>query len=112
MWVTTRVSQATTRSSSSRRPPRSFLAPLASSALMLCKRRTAFSRRTGSLWPSAEAAMRGMATEYAAGNSRRPAWCEFSGSLGQLQAGPSGREWNGSQPCVNGAEMGVLKKSA
>ena len=30
MWVTTRVSPSTTRSSSSRRPPRSFLAPLAS----------------------------------------------------------------------------------
>ena len=31
MWVTTRVSPSTTRSSSSKRPPRSFLAPLASS---------------------------------------------------------------------------------
>ena len=30
MWVTTRVSPSTTRSSSSKRPPRSFLAPLAS----------------------------------------------------------------------------------
>ena len=28
MWVTIRVSPSTTRSSSSRRPPRSFLAPL------------------------------------------------------------------------------------
>ena len=35
MWVTTRVSPATTRSSSSGRPPRSSLAPLASSARML-----------------------------------------------------------------------------
>ena len=35
MWVTTRVSPWTTRSSSSRRPPRSSLAPLASSALTL-----------------------------------------------------------------------------
>ena len=35
MWVTTRVSPSTTRSSNSRRPPRSFLAPLASSARML-----------------------------------------------------------------------------
>ena len=32
MWVTTRVSPSTTRSNSSKRPPRSFLAPLASSA--------------------------------------------------------------------------------
>ena len=35
MWVTTRVSPSTTKSSSSRRPPRSSLAPLASSARML-----------------------------------------------------------------------------
>ena len=27
------------------------------------------------------------ARESAAGNSRRPGWCEFSGTLGQLQAG-------------------------
>ena len=31
--------------------------------------------------------MRGMAREYAAGNSRGPGWHEFSGKLGQLQAG-------------------------
>ena len=35
MWVTTRVSPSTTRSSSSRRPPRLSLAPLASSARIL-----------------------------------------------------------------------------
>ena len=35
-------------------------------------RGTVFSRQTGSLWPSAGAAMRGMAREYAAGNSRGP----------------------------------------
>ena len=50
-------------------------------------RRTVFSRRTGSLWPSAGAAMRGMAREYAAGNARGPGWREFAGTLGQLQAG-------------------------
>ena len=37
MWVTTRVSPSTTRSSSSRRPPRSSLAPLASSALNIAQ---------------------------------------------------------------------------
>ena len=31
--------------------------------------------------------MRGMAREYAAGNSRGPGWHEFAGKLGQLQAG-------------------------
>ena len=31
--------------------------------------------------------MRGMAREYAAGNSRGPGWREFAGKLGQLQAG-------------------------
>ena len=31
--------------------------------------------------------MRGMAREYAAGNSRGPGWREFEGTLGQLQAG-------------------------
>ena len=50
-------------------------------------RRTVFSRRTGSLWPSAGAAMRGMAREYAAGNARGPGWREFAGTLGQSQAG-------------------------
>ena len=30
------------------------------------------SRRTGPLWPPARAGMRGMAREYAAGNSRGP----------------------------------------
>ena len=44
-------------------------------------------RRTGSLWPSAGAAMRGMAREYAAGNARGPGWREIAGTLGQLQAG-------------------------
>ena len=39
------------------------------------------------LWPSAGAAMRGMAREYAAGNSRGPGWHEFAGKVGQLQAG-------------------------
>ena len=57
-------------------------------------RRTVFSCRTGSLWPSAGTAMRGMAREYAAGDSRGPGWGEFSGTLAQLQAGlqagPSG----------------------
>ena len=41
----------------------------------------------GPLWPSAGVAMRGMAREYAAGNSRGPGWREFPGTLGQLQAG-------------------------
>ena len=50
-------------------------------------RRTVFSRRTGSLWPSAGAAMRGMAREYAAGTARGPGWREFAGTLGQLQPG-------------------------
>ena len=45
-------------------------------------RRTVFSRRTGSLWPSAGAAMRGMAREYAAGNARGPGWREFAGTFG------------------------------
>ena len=31
--------------------------------------------------------MRGMAREYAAGDSRGPEWREFAGTLGQLQAG-------------------------
>ena len=31
--------------------------------------------------------MRGMAREYAAGDSRGPGWREFAGTLGQLQAG-------------------------
>ena len=50
--------------------------------------------------------MRGMAREYAAGNSRGPGWHEFSGKLGQLQAGSSGGEWNGSQPGHGASELG------
>ena len=44
-------------------------------------RSAVFSRRIGSLWPSAGAAMRGMAREYAAGNSRGPGWHEFAGKF-------------------------------
>ena len=69
-------------------------------------RRTVFSRRIGPLWPSAGAAMRGMAREYAAGNSRGPGWREFAGKLGQLQAGQSGGEWNGSQSGHGASELG------
>ena len=46
MWVTTRVSPSTTRSSSSRRPPRSFLAPLASSARILPREQPARTSRS------------------------------------------------------------------
>ena len=67
-----------------------------------------FSRRIGPLWPSAGAAMRGMAREYAAGNSRGPGWHEFAGKLGQLQAGSQPRpgEWNGSQSGHGASELG------
>ena len=49
MWVTTRVSASTTRStrsSSSRRPPRSFLAPLASSARIFPREQRARTSRS------------------------------------------------------------------
>ena len=36
----------------------------------------------GPLWPSAGAAMRGMAREYAAGNSLGPGWHESAGIFG------------------------------
>ena len=45
------------------------------------------SGRSSALWPPARAGMRGMAREYAAGNSRGPGCREFEGTLGQLQAG-------------------------
>ena len=45
MWVTTRVSPATTKSSSSRSSPRSSLAPLTSSARMLPVAQPARARR-------------------------------------------------------------------
>ena len=45
-WVTTRVSPSTTRSSSSRRPPRSFLAPLASSARIFPREQPARTSRS------------------------------------------------------------------
>ena len=46
MWVTTRVSPSTTRSSSSKRPPRSFLAPLASSARIFPREQPARTSRS------------------------------------------------------------------
>ena len=46
MWVTTRVSPSTTRSNSSKRPPRSFLAPLASSAWILPREQPARTSRS------------------------------------------------------------------
>ena len=55
--------------------------------------------------------MRGMAREYAAGNSCGPGWPKFAGTsgcpLGGSVAGwPSGREWNGSQPGQGATELG------
>ena len=41
-----------------------------------------YSRRIESLWPSAGVAMRGMAREYAAGDSRGLGWREFAGTFG------------------------------
>ena len=38
-----------------------------------------FSCRTGSLWPSAGTAMRGMVREYTGGNSRGPGWRSLRG---------------------------------
>ena len=54
--------------------------------------------------------MRGMAREYAAGNSRGPDWREFAGTFGWLDGGSvadrsSGWEWNGSQPGQGAAEL-------
>ena len=45
-------------------------------------RRTVFIAAQGPLWPSAGAAMRGMAREYAAGNSLGPGWHESAGIFG------------------------------
>ena len=44
--------------------------------------------------------MRGMARENAAGNSRGPGWCEFSGTLGQWRTGAVrlGVEWLAAGP--------------
>ena len=61
-----------------------------------------YSRRIESLWPSAGVAMRGMAREYAAGDSRGLGWREFAGTFGCPLGGPvagrpSGGEWNGSR---------------
>ena len=55
--------------------------------------------------------MRGMAREYAAGNSLGPGWRESAGIFdcpvgGSVADGaPSGREWNGSQPGQGAAEL-------
>ena len=54
--------------------------------------------------------MRGMAREYAAGNSLGPGWHESAGSsvvrwVGRSPTVPSGREWNGSQPGQGAAEL-------
>ena len=70
-----------------------------------------YSRRIESLWPSAGVAMRGMAREYAAGDSRGLGWREFAGTFGCPLGGPvagrpSGGEWNGSQPGQGAAELG------
>ena len=70
-----------------------------------------YSRRIESLWPSAGVAMRGMAREYAAGDSRGLGWREFAGTFGCPLGGPvagrpSGGEWNGSQPRLGPAELG------
>ena len=69
-------------------------------------RRTVFSRRTGSLWPSAGAAMRGMAREYAAGNARGPGWREFAGTLGQLQPGRQAGSGMARRPGQGASELG------
>ena len=53
--------------------------------------------------------MRGMAGEYAAGNSRGPGWCEFSETLGRLQAGlqaGSGMTRNRARARVNWVSQG------
>ena len=53
--------------------------------------------------------MRGMAGEYAAGNSRGPGWCEFSETLGRLQAGlqaGSGMARNRARARVNWVSQG------
>ena len=70
-----------------------------------------YSRRIESLWPFAGVAMRGMAREYAAGDSRGLGWREFAGTFGCPLGGPvagrpSGGEWNGSQPGQGAAELG------
>ena len=70
-----------------------------------------YSRRIESLWPSAGVAMRGMAREYAAGDSRGLGWREFAGTFGCPLGGPvagrpSGGEWNGSQPGQGATELG------
>ena len=62
-------------------------------------RRTAFNRRTGPLWPSAGAAIRGMAKEYVAGNSRGPDWREFAGTFVSCRlAFRPGVEWLAAGP--------------
>ena len=59
--------------------------------------------------------MRGMAREYAAGNSLGPGWRESAGIFGCPVGGsptvPSGREWNGSQPGQGAAELSQPKAS-
>ena len=70
-----------------------------------------YSRRIESLWPSAGVAMRGMAREYAAGDSRGLGWRELAGTIGCPLGGPvagrpSGGEWDGSQPGQGAAELG------
>ncbi len=72
---------------------------------------TVFSCRTGSLWPSAGTAMRGMVREYTGGNSRGPGWREFAGPsvvrwVARSPTAPSGREWNGSQSGQGATELG------
>ena len=54
--------------------------------------------------------MRGMAREYAAGDSRGPVWREFAGTFGCPLGGsvagwPSGGEWNRLQPGEGAAEL-------
>ena len=64
-------------------------------------------RRTGASMAAAGAAMRGMAREYAAGDSRDRGGTSLRGSsvvrwVGRTPTVPSGREWNGSQPGQGG----------
>ena len=75
-------------------------------------RRTVFSRRTGSLWPSAGAAMRGMAREYASRERSRTGVARVCGDVGSVAAWPSGREWNGSQPGQGASGMARSRAKA
>ena len=53
--------------------------------------------------------MRGMAREYAAGNSRGPGVARVCGEVGSVAGWQSGGEWNGSQSGHGASELGFPK---